>query len=44
LKRPVFQLLQAEERTGMALTESAMMIPAASICSFLFASPESFYF
>lgn len=44
LKRPIFRLLQAEERTGMTLTESAMMIPAASICAFLFASPESFYF
>lgn len=44
LKRPIFRLLQAEEKIGMELTESAMMIPAASISAFLFASPESFYF
>ena len=44
LKEPIFRLLQAENRIGMALTENAMMIPAASICAFLFASPESFYF
>lgn len=44
LKRPIFRLLQAEEKIGMELTESAMMIPAASVSAFLFASPESFYF
>ena len=44
LKRPIFRLLEAEERIGMTLTESAMMIPAASISAFVFASPESFYF
>ncbi|MBE6405823.1 MAG: methionine synthase [Lentisphaerae bacterium] len=44
MKRPIFRLLQVEDQIGMELTENAMMIPAASICAFLFASPESFYF
>ena len=44
LKRPIFRLLQAEEKIGMKLTDSAMMVPAASISAFLFASPESYYF
>ena len=44
MKRPIFRLLRAEEQIGIKLTENAMMIPAASVCAFLFASPESFYF
>jgi 5-methyltetrahydrofolate--homocysteine methyltransferase len=44
LKRVIFRLLDAEKNTGMELTENAMMIPAASVSAFLFASPESFYF
>ena len=44
MKRPIFRLLHVEDQIGVELTESAMMIPGASVCAFLFASPESFYF
>ncbi|MDR3334684.1 MAG: methionine synthase [Treponema sp.] len=43
-KRIAFTLLQAEERCGMKLTESAMIIPGASICGMFFSSPASYYF
>lgn len=43
LKLPIFKLLNATENIGISLTESHMMLPAASICAFIFASPESHY-
>ncbi|HXV68413.1 MAG TPA: methionine synthase [Nitrospira sp.] len=43
-KRLLFDLLQAEERTGIVLTESFAMLPAASVSGFYFAHPEARYF
>ena len=43
MKLPIFKLLNVRENIGISLTESYMMLPAASICAFIFASPESHY-
>ncbi|MDR2659860.1 MAG: methionine synthase [Spirochaetaceae bacterium] len=43
-KRAVFKLLEAETRTGLSLTESAMICPAASLCGMYFVNPASYYF
>ncbi len=43
-KRTLFDLLQAEAATGMRLTESFAMWPAASVSGFYFAHPEARYF
>jgi 5-methyltetrahydrofolate--homocysteine methyltransferase len=43
-KRKAFALLEAQKRCGLALTESAMIAPAASVCGLYFAHPGSFYF
>jgi len=43
-KRVAFDLLDAEARCGLSLTESAMMVPAASVCGMYFAHPASYYF
>jgi 5-methyltetrahydrofolate--homocysteine methyltransferase len=43
-KRALFQLLGAERRTGIRLTESMAMIPAASVCGLYFAHPQARYF
>lgn len=43
-KRIAFSILGAEERIGLRLTESAMMIPSASVCGLYFAHPASYYF
>ncbi len=43
LKLAIFKLLGASQNIGISLTESYMMLPAASICAFIFASPESHY-
>ncbi|MCL2609197.1 MAG: methionine synthase, partial [Treponema sp.] len=43
-KRLAFELLDAERHSGLRLTESAMVIPAASICGMFFANRESGYF
>ncbi|MDR2393901.1 MAG: methionine synthase [Treponema sp.] len=43
-KRIVCTLLQAQERCGFALTESAMLIPAASVCGMYLAHPSAYYF
>jgi len=42
-KRLLFDLLDAEE-TGIQLTESFAMLPAAAVCGFYFAHPDSRYF
>ncbi len=36
--------MDVERRTGIRLTENAMMIPAASISGFIFSHPRSQYF
>lgn len=43
-KRALFELLNAEDNAGMALTESCAMTPAASVSGYYFAHPESAYF
>jgi 5-methyltetrahydrofolate--homocysteine methyltransferase len=43
-KRIAFELLEAEKRCGLKLTDTAMIIPAASVCGMFFASPASYYF
>jgi 5-methyltetrahydrofolate--homocysteine methyltransferase len=43
-KRILFQLLDAEANTGVQLTESCAMWPAASVSGFYFGHPESRYF
>jgi len=43
-KSLLFQLLEAEERTGVRLTESFAMLPVASVSGWYFSHPESFYF
>jgi len=40
----IFDLLQVGEASGITLTESFAMYPAASICGLYFAHPESQYF
>jgi 5-methyltetrahydrofolate--homocysteine methyltransferase len=44
LKRPLFDLLDAEKATGIVLTESYAMWPAASVSGLYFAHPEARYF
>ena len=43
-KRQLFDLLNAEENTGITLTESYAMWPAASVSGLLFAHPAARYF
>jgi len=43
-KRLLFDLLQAEQNTGITLTESFAMLPAAAVSGFYFAHPEAKYF
>jgi 5-methyltetrahydrofolate--homocysteine methyltransferase len=43
-KIKLFQALGAQEKAGIQLTESFMMMPAASVCGYYFAHPESRYF
>jgi 5-methyltetrahydrofolate--homocysteine methyltransferase len=43
-KGPLFALLDAEKNTGMALTESFAMHPAAAVSGFYLAHPEARYF
>ncbi len=43
-KGPLFALLEAEKHTGMGLTESFAMHPAASVSGFYLAHPEARYF
>lgn len=43
-KYKLFQLLGGEANTGIMLTESLAMYPAASVCGWYFANPESKYF
>src|SRR4029078_11486319 len=43
-KPKLFQLLYAERQTGIRLTESFAMHPAASVSGLYFAHPEARYF
>ncbi|MCV2883175.1 methionine synthase [Aestuariibacter sp. AA17] len=43
-KQVIWDLLQAEQRTGMKLTESFAMWPGASVSGWYFAHPDSRYF
>lgn len=43
-KYKLFNLLQATENTGIQLTESLAMYPAASVCGWYFSHPQSQYF
>ena len=43
-KRTLFELLEAEQATGLKLTESYAMWPAAAVSGFYFAHPEARYF
>jgi 5-methyltetrahydrofolate--homocysteine methyltransferase len=43
-KYSLFELLNASKHTGIELTESLAMYPAASVCGWYFANPESQYF
>ena len=43
-KRTLFDLLKAEDNTGITLTESFAMMPAASVSGFYFSHPDSRYF
>ena len=43
-KRALFDLLGAEQATGVTLTETFAMHPAASVCGLYFAHPEARYF
>ena len=43
-KRVLFELLQAERRAGIQLTENFAMHPAASVSGFYFSHPDARYF
>jgi 5-methyltetrahydrofolate--homocysteine methyltransferase len=43
-KLKLFRLLDAENKTGIHLTESLAMYPAASVCGWYFSHPQSVYF
>ncbi len=43
-KITIFKMLDVENSTGITLTESLAMYPAASICGIYFSHPESRYF
>ncbi|MGH7527027.1 MAG: vitamin B12 dependent-methionine synthase activation domain-containing protein, partial [Gemmatimonadales bacterium] len=43
-KRALFDLLGAEKRAGITLTESYAMLPAAAVSGYYFWHPQSQYF
>ena len=43
-KTTLFELLSVTERTGIELTESMAMMPAAAVCGWYFSHPEARYF
>jgi 5-methyltetrahydrofolate--homocysteine methyltransferase len=43
-KRTLFDILDAETHTGISLTESCAMFPAASVSGYYLAHPDSRYF
>ena len=44
LKRQLFDLLGAEQRVGLTLTESFAMLPTAAVSGFYFGHPQAEYF
>jgi 5-methyltetrahydrofolate--homocysteine methyltransferase len=44
VKGDLFKLLDAPARTGMGLTDSFAMTPAAAVSGFYFAHPDAHYF
>ncbi len=43
-KETIFRLLDASYNSGIALTETFMMTPAASVCGYIFANKDAKYF
>lgn len=43
-KSTMWKLFQVTEKTGIQLTESLAMLPAASVCGLYFSHPQSHYF
>ncbi len=43
-KKTIFELLNVKKNTGIELTENFAMYPAASVCGYYLAHPESRYF
>ena len=43
-KRTLFDLLDAEQATGVTLTEHYAMTPTASVCGFYYSHPQASYF
>ena len=43
-KQVIFDLLSVTAKTGIKLTESDAVYPAASVCGYYFSHPESHYF
>ena len=43
-KRGLFDLLDVTKNCGISLTESAVMVPVASVCGYYFAHPQASYF
>ena len=43
-KRTLFQLLDAENKAGIQLTENFAMMPASSVCGLYFSHPDAQYF
>ena len=42
-KKTLFKLLEVEKNTGITLTESMAMFPAAAVCGLYFSHPDSHY-
>jgi 5-methyltetrahydrofolate--homocysteine methyltransferase len=43
-KRTLFQLLDAEDKAGILLTENFAMMPASSVCGLYLSHPDALYF
>ncbi len=43
-KKKIFEILDAEQKLGISLTETYLMLPASSVCGFYFAHPKAHYF
>ena len=43
-KETMWRLMQVEEKTGIQLSDSLAMLPAASVSGLYFAHPKSHYF
>ena len=43
-KDKIWSLLKVEQKTGISLTETRAMYPAASVCGWYFSHPDSRYF